>query len=100
VLSGPADAPEICLSANGVRPLTRAAAEALKALHVACRRVCEEVRLAAGEALVLDNRKCVHGRSAFSARHDGTDRWVRRAHVRRDLWPVRDRRSPQAPRVH
>ena len=36
----------------------------------------------AGEVLVLDNYRAVHGRRAFRPRFDGTDRWLKRISVR------------------
>ena len=43
------------------------------------------VVLEAGDLLVLDNHRVVHGRSPFAARFDGADRWVQRAFVVADL---------------
>ncbi|MFD7667653.1 TauD/TfdA family dioxygenase [Streptomyces sp. NPDC059788] len=45
-------------------------------------RVSGAVRLEPGEVLVVDNDLVVHGRVPFSARYDGTDRWLKRASVR------------------
>ena len=45
------------------------------------------VVLRAGDLLVVDNNVAVHGRSPFSARFDGTDRWLQRAFVVTDLAP-------------
>ncbi|MGI5484749.1 taurine catabolism dioxygenase TauD [Streptomyces lavendofoliae] len=36
-----------------------------------------------GSLLILDNRRVVHGRDSFTARHDGTDRWLRKIIVSR-----------------
>jgi L-asparagine oxygenase len=41
--------------------------------------------LEAGDLLVIDNERVVHGRSPFRARFDGTDRWIQRAFVVDDL---------------
>jgi L-asparagine oxygenase len=38
--------------------------------------LAEHVSLRPGDALVLNNRRCVHGRSAFTPSWDGRDRWV------------------------
>jgi L-asparagine oxygenase len=40
-----------------------------------------------GELLLLDNRRAVHGRSPFKPRFDGTDRFVIRSFVVKDLHP-------------
>ncbi|GHG72923.1 TauD/TfdA family dioxygenase [Streptomyces griseocarneus] len=45
-------------------------------------RVSVAVSLNPGEVLVLDNDLVVHGRVPFTARYDGTDRWLKRASVR------------------
>lgn len=54
------------------------------------------VRLEAGDLLVLDNRRCAHGRTPFDALYDGTDRWILRVYVRRTLEGMEpfDSRSP------
>jgi L-asparagine oxygenase len=41
--------------------------------------------LAAGDVLLLDNARAVHGRSPFAPRFDGTDRFVVRSFVTCDL---------------
>jgi L-asparagine oxygenase len=41
--------------------------------------------LDAGDLLVIDNHRVVHGRSPFPARYDGSDRWLQRAFVVADL---------------
>ncbi len=45
------------------------------------------VVLEAGDLLVVDNNVAVHGRSPFTARFDGTDRWLQRSFVVTDLAP-------------
>jgi enduracididine beta-hydroxylase len=44
-----------------------------------------EVVLRPGDICFMDNYRVVHGRKAFRARYDGTDRWLRRLNVARDL---------------
>lgn len=34
-----------------------------------------------GDLVAIDNRRCVHGRTAYEARFDGTDRWLLRSMV-------------------
>jgi alpha-ketoglutarate-dependent taurine dioxygenase len=43
------------------------------------------VVLSDGDVLVIDNDRAVHGRSPFVPRYDGTDRWLKRALVVREL---------------
>ena len=47
----------------------------------------KEVTLKTGDLLVLNNEYIVHGRRHFKPRYDGTDRWVRRIMVRKQLPP-------------
>ncbi|MGL5827226.1 MAG: guanitoxin biosynthesis L-enduracididine beta-hydroxylase GntD [Nocardioides sp.] len=49
-----------------------------------------DVALAPGDFLFVDNHRCVHGRRAFEARFDGTDRWLKRVSVTRDLRKMSD----------
>ena len=51
-------------------------------------------------ALLINNRKGVHARSSFTARYDGEDRWLQRTYVRRSLWSIRYRVTPENRRVH
>jgi enduracididine beta-hydroxylase len=44
-----------------------------------------DVVLKPGDVLVVDNYRSVHGRKPFKARYDGTDRWLKRINVTRDL---------------
>ncbi|MEV4126065.1 TauD/TfdA family dioxygenase [Nocardia sp. NPDC049707] len=45
-------------------------------------RVCVTAALAPGELLLVDNDVAVHGRVPFTARYDGTDRWLKRVNIR------------------
>jgi L-asparagine oxygenase len=73
--------------ACGVRGTMPDAEEALEELRqvVSTPEVQRQVRLRAGDLLVINNRKCAHARSRFHARFDGTDRWLQRVYVRRSL---------------
>lgn len=48
-----------------------------------------DVVLGPGDLLLVDNYRVVHGRRPFTARFDGSDRWLRRLSVVRDLRPTR-----------
>ncbi|MCP2275124.1 Taurine catabolism dioxygenase TauD, TfdA family [Nocardia amikacinitolerans] len=56
-------------------------------------RVCHTAALAPGELLLVDNDVAVHGRVPFTARYDGTDRWLKRVNIR---LPERRRRAAEA----
>ncbi|GAA2632946.1 hypothetical protein Adu01nite_12980 [Paractinoplanes durhamensis] len=45
----------------------------------------QDVRLSAGEILIIDNLRSVHGRRPFTARYDGRDRWLRIVQEAADL---------------
>jgi len=51
--------------------------------------VVREVDLQPGQALVLTNRKISHGRTVFTPRYDGADRWLQRMYTISDPWPMR-----------
>lgn len=57
-------------------------------------RRLSDVVLRPGDFCFLDNYKAVHGRRPFLARYDGTDRWLKRVCVTRDL------RKSRAERPH
>ena len=62
-----------------------AAERALCALLDELERVRRPLVAARGTLLILDNRSVVHARESFQARYDGTDRWLRKIVVSRDL---------------
>ncbi|MBB5805007.1 hypothetical protein F4560_004775 [Saccharothrix ecbatanensis] len=53
----------------------------------------EEVPIQAGDILLVDNDIAVHGRAAYRARFDGTDRWLKRVLVRLDRPRPAEQRS-------
>ncbi|MGV9349088.1 TauD/TfdA family dioxygenase [Streptomyces spiralis] len=59
------------------------AERALVALLAALERVRRPLVAHAGSLLILNNRSVVHGRESFTARYDGTDRWLRKVIVSR-----------------
>jgi L-asparagine oxygenase len=85
ILSGPPDDPRIVLDQHLMRGTTARAQRLLDrvvALYLANRG---EHVLGAGDVLLLDNLRTVHGRSPFAPRFDGRDRFVLRSFVVRDL---------------
>lgn len=57
------------------------AQEALDLFSAAIDRCKKTVYLKTGELLRINNHRVVHGRTAFSPKYDGTDRWLKRAMV-------------------
>lgn len=45
---------------------------------------CRSVLLQSGQIILIDNKRLVHSRSPFSARYDGSDRWLKRALIRKE----------------
>jgi Fe(II)/alpha-ketoglutarate-dependent arginine beta-hydroxylase len=72
---------------------------ALETLSGAIDARIREVTLTPGEILLIDNRRAVHGRRPFEARYDGTDRWLKRINVTRDLRRSRAHRATSESRV-
>ncbi|MGZ4795544.1 MAG: TauD/TfdA family dioxygenase [Acidimicrobiia bacterium] len=70
-----------------------AATRAGRDLDAAIAAAHTAVVLDAGDLLVVDNHRAVHGRSRFHARCDGSDRWLRRTFVLDSLADVTDRRG-------
>jgi L-asparagine oxygenase len=65
--------------------LSKGAQDALELLRKAVRSATREIRLRAGELLVLDNCHIVHGRSSYRPKYDGKDRWLQRLLVSNKL---------------
>nr|WP_272481006.1 guanitoxin biosynthesis L-enduracididine beta-hydroxylase GntD [Actinoalloteichus caeruleus] len=57
------------------------------------------VVLRPGDICFIDNYRVVHGRKPFQARFDGTDRWLRRLNITRDLRKSRGSRLDAQSRV-
>lgn len=75
------------------------AATALNAIRAEIDRVLTAYPLSPGEIVLVDNYRVVHGRVPFKARFDGTDRWLKRLNIVRDLRKSRDRRLAAGERV-
>ncbi len=85
VLQGNGERPDLTFDAELMVGLDDEASTALATLRHELRGGHIGVALEAGDLLVIDNATSVHGRSSFRARYDGTDRWLQRAFVVRDL---------------
>ncbi|MFJ9518442.1 TauD/TfdA family dioxygenase [Kitasatospora sp. NPDC101801] len=87
VLHGRRDSPALRVDPAFTRapeadPAARRAFDGLCA-QLADRLVPVEVPV--GDVLLINNHRAVHGRRPFRARYDGTDRWLRKATVLREL---------------
>ncbi|HEY2699568.1 MAG TPA: guanitoxin biosynthesis L-enduracididine beta-hydroxylase GntD [Pseudonocardiaceae bacterium] len=72
---------------------------ALDAICAAIDAAMGGVVLEPGDIIFVDNFRAVHGRKPFQARFDGTDRWLRRLNITRDLRKSREFRLTPASRV-
>lgn len=84
-VSGPPGLESICFDGDLTKGLDGEAAAALEALRSAIDDSQVSITLEAGDLLVVDNDIAVHGRSPFTPRFDGTDRWLQRTFVVEDL---------------
>lgn len=101
VLFGAPDSPYLRIDPFFMRcadddPATRAA---LDRMVDELNRVQQGIEIEPGTLLVVDNYLAVHGRAGFKARFDGTDRWLKKTLVTRDLRASRDLRARPASRV-
>ena len=100
VLFGDPESPYIRFDPYSMdRPETEEARLAMDYLIRAIDQNLTGVTLLPGECLFIDNYKAVHGRSSFKARFDGTDRWLKRINIARDLRKSREVRKAPASRV-
>ena len=87
LVTGTRSEPTFIFDADLTVGIDSAAEDALVAVRSAIGEVETSVVLEPGDLLVVDNNVAVHGRSPFSARFDGTDRWLQRSFVVADLAP-------------
>ncbi|KAA2257585.1 clavaminate synthase [Solihabitans fulvus] len=84
VLDGdPAD-PNVRVDFTATQPLDDEGKLALDQLRDAFIEVASSLVLQSGEMAFVDNRIAIHGRSAFTPRYDGHDRWLHRTFVHLD----------------
>lgn len=90
ILSGPSTDPDLVVDFHGMEGLDSGAQDALDALRDVFVANLTGAVLLPGQLVVVDNRVAVHGRTAFLARFDDKDRWLRRCFAVSDLREVRD----------
>jgi Fe(II)/alpha-ketoglutarate-dependent arginine beta-hydroxylase len=101
VLEGIPSSPYLRIDPYYMQPLEEAD-EASSALHLLIQAIDEnvsEIVLRPGDFLFIDNFRAVHGRRPFTAKYDGTDRWLKRINITRDLRKSRSARSTSTSRV-
>ncbi len=87
LVTGTRSEPTFVFDADLTVGIDTIADDVLAAVRSAIADVETSVVLEPGDLLVVDNNVAVHGRSPFSARFDGTDRWLQRSFVVADLAP-------------
>ncbi len=87
VLGGSRQAPTLVFDADLMVGMDDEASDTLNVLSAAVAAHHTGVVLEPGDLLVIDNTVAVHGRSPFTPRFDGTDRWLQRTFVVSDLAP-------------
>lgn len=78
VLYGDPDSPFLRFDPQFMKAYSDRAQSVLDRLRAIAWEVVEPVRLTRGDLLIMDNRRAAHARSPFTARFDGTDRWMQR----------------------
>ncbi|MEV4706710.1 TauD/TfdA family dioxygenase [Actinoplanes sp. NPDC049316] len=85
VLTGSLTDPDLCVDFHA---MVSDDAEGRRALDTLRRAMLSNLVghvMEAGDLLIVDNDKAVHGRTGFAAHYDGEDRWLRRAFAVPDL---------------
>jgi Fe(II)/alpha-ketoglutarate-dependent arginine beta-hydroxylase len=86
ILSGNRRRPYLCIDPYSMdEPLDDEARTAFKNLCAEIERNIQPLALSPGDIVFIDNFRSVHGRRPFKARFDGTDRWLKRLNIARDL---------------
>jgi L-asparagine oxygenase len=99
ILSGSAEDPELRIDQELTHGMTREAQRLLVRVIDIYRSHHRGVALRAGDVGFVDNTRAMHGRSAFTPRFDGTDRFVIRGFVVRDLRRTSAARDPGRRRI-
>jgi len=101
VLFGSRRDPLLRFDATHMTPVEgdREAARAFTAISELLERSRRPCALAPGDFVFLNNHRVVHARSTFTARYDGTDRWLKRINITHDLRKSADLRRPATPRL-
>ncbi|GAB7045397.1 TauD/TfdA family dioxygenase [Catenuloplanes indicus] len=84
LLAGAPEDPDLRVDFTSTAPDDPAAEKAMSVLGDALSMVAETVILHSGDLAWVDNRVTIHGRTAFTPRYDGRDRWLHRCFVHLD----------------
>jgi L-asparagine oxygenase len=84
VLTGEPGDPDVQVDFHATYGHDTDAKNALEVLRDAVAAVSETLVLEAGDMAIVDNRVTLHGRTLFTPRYDGMDRWLYRTFVHLD----------------
>ncbi|MBY8849367.1 TauD/TfdA family dioxygenase [Saccharothrix longispora] len=93
VLTGEPTDPDVQVDFHATHGHDADAKNALEVLRDAVETVVETLVLVPGDLAIVDNRVTLHGRTLFTPRYDGNDRWLYRTFVHLDhrrSRPLRD----------
>lgn len=93
VLTGAQDDPDVMVDFAATTPLTGRAGDALAELRSLFVAHALTHYLTPGDLAIVDNRVTVHGRTSFTPRYDGQDRWLQRTTVVQNLRRSRSHRT-------
>jgi L-asparagine oxygenase len=101
ILTGPEDAPRVCFNLAGMVPQRSYAQRAFDEFAEAVESpdFQQGVKLDSGDLLIINNLCVAHGRSDFTPRYDGFDRYLQRVFVKRDLTAYRPKLVPGSLRL-
>ncbi|QNE21535.1 L-asparagine oxygenase [Kribbella qitaiheensis] len=85
ILTGAPDDPDLLVDFAATKPLGPDAVEAMRELQRTLAATADTIYLEPGDLAIVDNRVSVHGRTSFTPRYDGHDRWLQRTFSVRDL---------------
>ncbi|MCW3843806.1 TauD/TfdA family dioxygenase [Micromonospora yasonensis] len=97
VLTGSPEDPNICLDLNATAALDDEAREVMARLKGVLTDVSTSLVLQSGSMALIDNRLVLHGRTEFTPRFDGRDRWLHRVYVHLDNRRSRAHRDGSRP---
>ncbi|CCG86055.1 TauD/TfdA family dioxygenase [Erwinia piriflorinigrans] len=89
----------ICYDLDLMEGIDSEANEVLKNLSKAANHSKCYVSLESGDLLIIDNNRAIHGRTRFTPRYDGFDRWLLRACVLEDRVKLESVSTEDNPRM-
>jgi L-asparagine oxygenase len=78
VLFGAVSRPFMRFNSHNTTCVSKSGRAALREFTEALEQVCQDITLSPGDCAIIDNNVTAHGRTAFTPRFDGQDRWLRR----------------------